>query len=66
MSEPSFRLEVRKDGYNVYVADTRREIYPMADGTGRWMVLGWPRQEFDTPELAGAAVADRILSEVRR
>jgi hypothetical protein len=63
MSEPSFRIEPRKDGYNVFVADTRREIYPMADG--RWFVLGWARQFFDTKELAAVAVADRILSEVR-
>lgn len=54
MSEPSYRIENIKDGYKVVWGDGDvRKIYPLADGTGRWMVLG--RAGIDFPSVEAAA-----------
>ena len=57
MSEPSYRMEPRRDGgFNVDVGEVRRQIYPMADG--RWFVLGWASGFFPSKEDAAVAVLD--------
>ncbi len=60
MSEPSYRLETIRDGYAVIVGHTRRLIHPLADGTGRWFVLGWAGIDFPSVEAAAQAVANQL------
>lgn len=54
----TYRIEHRPGGYNVWVGQDRREIYPMQDG--RWFVLGWAHVFYRTRDDAAQAVADAL------